>query len=186
MLSFDTTHALTSCLLTAEASAPTSRWDNPPTLLLIQDRPIDVVRSAQRETRTVQIPLFGDGQRGLPAMLHELANALTGSATTVAVDHDIDLKLLGGLLNDPGLRLLAWAVRYDDLLAQPDALDRVRRIDAVDVDGRVYHLTRLHQEAHPVVLIDEQPDPDHLPATQPALAALIAATTITASQKASA
>ncbi|HEX8630559.1 MAG TPA: hypothetical protein VF755_20560, partial [Catenuloplanes sp.] len=48
-------------------------------------------------------------------------------------------------------------------------------VDAVDVDGRVYQLTRHHRERTPIVLIDETPDPDDLPATQPALAALVAA-----------
>ena len=75
----------------------------------------------------------------------------------------------------PGLRPLAWAVCYDDLLTDTDPLTRVRRVEAVDADGRVYQLSRTTRESHPVVLVDEQPDPADLPATYPALAQLAAA-----------
>ena len=51
----------------------------------------------------------------------------------------------------------------------------LRRVEAVDVDGRVYQLSRRPGETRPVVLLDEQPDPGDLPATYPPLARLATA-----------
>jgi hypothetical protein len=86
-----------------------------------------------------------------------------------------DLDILRAALHQPELRLIAWAVCYDDLLADDEDLATVRRVETVDVDGRVYQLSLHPNDTHPVVLIDEQPDPDDLPATYPPLARLATA-----------
>ena len=52
-----------------------------------------------------------------------------------------------------------------------------RESDAVDIDGRVYQLTRLPGPEQPaVVAVDGEPHPDDTPATHPGLTALITAT----------
>jgi hypothetical protein len=63
---------------------------------------------------------------------------------------------------------LAWAVLYHDLHATPDRIGEIRRVDTVDIDGRVYQITRLRGEALAVVVIDDQPDPDATPPPTPA------------------
>jgi hypothetical protein len=172
VLSFDTTHALTSVLIAADAAAHHAHFDAAPTLLLIQDYPLPAHPGA-RAVRAVEIAL--PAEEPLPRVLHTLAAALAGNGDTthLGADRDAIAALLAEPL--PGLRVLGWGVRYDDLVADAEDLLRVRYIDAVDIDGRVYQLTRRHGEPMPVVLIDEQPDPDDLPAIQPALAALATA-----------
>src|SRR6185295_76878 len=88
--------------------------------------------------------------------------------------HPDDVAALRQALRDPspGSRLLAWAVCYDDLLADDEGIAAVRRMEAVDVDGRVYQFSRRPGEPQPVVLLDEQADPADLPATYPPLARL--------------
>jgi hypothetical protein len=171
VLSFDATHALTSCLLAADA-VHGGDWHTPPTLLLIQDHPLPA-HPGTRETRVVEIPLPADGC--LPRVLTDLAAAIASAPDTTNLD--VDLAAVAGLLAEPiaGLRLLGWGVRYDDLVTAAGGLRRVRYVDAVDIDERSYQLTRLHGETQPVVLVDDHPDPDDPPATHPALAALVTA-----------
>jgi hypothetical protein len=71
--------------------------------------------------------------------------------------------------------VLACAVLYHDISVDDDALQPVRRVDAVDIDDRTYRVTRRPGDRHPVVLIDEQPDPQDTPATLPGLTAVLAA-----------
>jgi hypothetical protein len=65
-------------------------------------------------------------------------------------------------------------VLHHDLHATPGGLRKMRRVDAVDVNGRVYQITRLRGEAIAVV-IDDQPDPGATPANHPGLTALLSA-----------
>jgi hypothetical protein len=139
---------------------------------------------------------------GIPAALHALADHLntpdtgaTGATGNAADPADASPPLAAiraELLAAPPARLLAWAVLYEDIhihantdantgagtdaWAGPDNIGEVRRVDAVDVDGRVYQLTRHRGEPAVVVLIDNQPDPADIPATQPGLGALLSAT----------
>ncbi len=196
MLSFDTTHALTGCLLHADAHAETRSLGAPPILLLLTDQPLTPTGAGRlRHIRAAAFTLppqqVAEHTDAIVGVLHDLAARLADLAQPgarsglrladgrdpgldAAVAADIYADLI--TLVEPGSRPLAWAVVYDDVLADTDSIDAVRRIDAVDVDGRVYQLTRRRGEAHAVVVIDDQPDPDDTPATHPGLAALVAAT----------
>ncbi|MEV6931594.1 hypothetical protein AB0M46_44870 [Dactylosporangium sp. NPDC051485] len=107
-------------------------------------------------------------------------------------------EIVAGLLAtaNAGMRLVACAVLYDDIHTgvHPDAATSghnpgntvgdssiaqvtvvpVRRVDAVDVDGRVYQAICL-PGAPATVVVDDEPDPHDTPATQPGLAALLTA-----------
>ena len=112
--------------------------------------------------------------QGIPGVLTDLAAALTDTAAAVA-DPDLAGFTDAIVHTTPDARLLACAVAYHDLHAAPTGIREMRRVDAVDVDGRVYQISRLHGEPVAVVVIDDQPDPDATPATQPGLAALLTA-----------
>lgn len=177
MLSFDTVHLLTGCLLQAQSDTPHGpvAADLLGTLVLAQDRPVDPTGSQPWYLRVLQMPLSSDrgGHLSLPAALQQIADGLPGHDPSLARmspaggRHSGDLDMLRAALCQPGLRLLAWAISYDDLRVHDEDVVMVRRVDAVDVDGRVYQLSLHAGEAHPVVLLDEQPDPGDLPATGP-------------------
>ncbi|WP_018909217.1 hypothetical protein [Salinispora arenicola] len=184
MLSFPAVHTLTGCLLDLEASADQLGWGCPPFLLLIQDQPSPSTPSSRtRQVTAVQVPVnparVGRYRAGLPDLLLDLAAALSadrpaGRPTLAAC---VDLNLIGDRVSDltPGLRLLTWAVCYEDVLVESDELHEIRRVDAVDADSRGYQITRLRGEPHPVVFIDEQPG-EHEPPTRPGLDRLVEAT----------
>jgi hypothetical protein len=187
VLSFDTVHALTACLLHVQHDAPRGRVaaDLLGTVVLVHDRPVTPAGSRPRHLRVLRLPLHDEpGQRqSLPAVLDRIADALlvhdrSSNAENSLGDglrRTIELDILRTGLHAPGLRLLAWAVCYDDVLADDEDVTVVRRVEAVDVDGRVYQLSLQPRDAHPVVLVDEQPDPGDLPATYPALVRLATA-----------
>ncbi|MGA8113919.1 MAG: hypothetical protein WCA46_09685 [Actinocatenispora sp.] len=179
VLSFDTVHALTDCLLQTDQDTPPDGADRLGHLLLAQDRPFGPNRWDIREARILRLPLTcGTASHPtLPAALDHLADTLTAEHTPPHGPlHEHDLQRLRDTLAEPlpALRLIAWAVLYDDIAIHADHLTPVRRVDAVDVDGRVYQLHRRHTEQRPVVLIDEHPG-SPLTATQPALARLVTA-----------
>jgi hypothetical protein len=189
VLSLDTVHALVDHLVQLDTAqpAPARRLRELGTIALVHDFALRHGTPDQRGLRVLQLPLVTDHRRHqpLPATLHAIADALIADAraghppqhSDVALDpFDLTVLRQEALRPDPGLRPLAWAVCYDDLLTDTDPLTRVRRVEAVDADGRVYQLSRTTRESHPVVLVDEQPDPADLPATYPALAQLAAAT----------
>ncbi|WP_432833006.1 hypothetical protein [Dactylosporangium sp. CA-092794] len=190
MLSFATVHAITACLLNVEHDTPpvpVAAAEHLGTIVLAQDQPACPASGPLRALRLLSRPLLGDERRHLtlPAVLDQIADAITADGAAPAPwpghsDHGPlhrdDLAALRRALCEsrPGLRLLAWAICYDDLLADDEDIVAVRRVEAVDVDGRVYQISRRPGEPGPVVLLDEQADPDDLPATYPPLARLAA------------
>jgi hypothetical protein len=182
VLSFDTTHAVTGCLLQADAEATSFGFRGPAVLLVLHDRPLTPPGSRRlRQLRAVAYTVdpheLAAHAQGLPGVLTDLAAALTRSTTTPTTGRGIDLAMVTDAIAHvpPDSRLLAWAVLYHDLHAGPAGIHEVRRVDAVDVEGRLYQITRRHREAFAVVAVDDQPDPDAVPATHPGLTALIAA-----------
>ncbi len=175
MLSFTAVHTLTGCLVVADAEAGALGWGTPVTLLLVHDRP-QPTGDPVPEMRSVEFPLRrGDlltDPAGIPALLNCLAADLhqPGSPYRAALD-----TILGLIRRSaPDAELRAWATCYTDApTGQPR---QVRRIDAVDTDGRLYELTRLRGEDHPLLAVDDTPNPDGAPATYPGLSALLAAT----------
>ncbi|WP_229705713.1 hypothetical protein [Micromonospora sonchi] len=184
-MSFNAVHTLTGCLLDVEANADLLGWGQPPLLLLVQDRPAPSAASGtRRQMRVAHLPLngtrLGRYRAGLADFLPDLAAALradrpVGRPSLAAC---VDIGLIADLLADPtpGLRLLAWAVRYEDVLVAPDEIHEVRRIDAVDADRRGYQITRQRDEPRPVVCIDKPLGHDDAPATRSGLTRLVQAT----------
>ncbi|MCO1597616.1 hypothetical protein M8C17_20910 [Micromonospora sp. RHAY321] len=182
MLSFPAVHTLAGCLLATNADADVLGWGRPATLLLIHDRPLHAGCPAKlRAMRSVEFPLHPDGlltePAGLPALLHRLATGLD-HPLSAAMPYRATLDTIIGLIRDtaPDARLLAWAALYDDILTVAGGPRQARRIDAVDTDGRVYQLTHLCGEDHPLLAVDETPAAANTPATGPGLAALLAGT----------
>ncbi|PWR06805.1 hypothetical protein DKT69_36105, partial [Micromonospora sicca] len=172
MLSFPAVHTLATCLLTVDADADVLGWGRPATLLLIHDRPLHPDCPAKlRAMRSVEFPLHPDDlltePAGLPALLHRLATGLGHPNSNAAMPYRAALDTIIGLVRDtePDARLLAWAALYDDILTVYGMPRQARRIDTVDTDGRVYQLTHLRGDDHPLLSIDDTPDPENTPAT---------------------
>ncbi|WP_428962986.1 hypothetical protein [Micromonospora fluostatini] len=136
MLSFAAVRALTGFLVDVEADADSLGWSRPPLLLLVQDLPAPSTTTvARRQIRALHLPLrparVGRYRAGLPDFLADLAAALRtnpplGRPTLAAC---VDLGRIADLLTDPlpGLRLVAWAICYEDVLVAPDDLHEIRR-----------------------------------------------------------
>lgn len=179
MLSPTTTRAVIGCLLHADAHIPSGNGGSPPVLIVIHQRPSRSAGGRLRRLRTIVCPLHPNGlaSPGLADLLIELAAHLTGAPLATSRANLCPMVCAAlRTATRTGARLLAYAVRYDDVLADAEAICGVHRVDAIDIDGRVYQITRPDGAATAVVLVDEQPDPDDTPATQPGLAALVAAT----------
>ncbi|PWU60656.1 hypothetical protein DLE60_09885 [Micromonospora globispora] len=182
MLSFTAVHTVSQCLLTANAEAEITGWGTPPTLLLIHHLRAELTVPTLHEMSVVEFPLHPDDlltdPAGLPALLQRLAHALhhTDEAASMPYQATLDtiIRLIRG--TRPAARLLAWAAIYDDIHTLHGRLRPARRVDAVDLDGRAYHLTDLRGEEPPLLAADDTPNPDDMPATLPGLAALLAAT----------
>jgi hypothetical protein len=201
VLSFDTTHAITGCLVHSEADLHAAGWGHPPLLALLHDQPhtdAPAWGGRLRRIRADLVPIsateLAAHPNGLPGYLHDLAAHLTAPLgeplptghRRIGVAAVVAALRAARRASPPGvpIRALAWAVLYEDISTvtaldpnDVDEVDEVRRVDALDSDGRVYQLTRRRFETAAVVLIDEQPDPADTPATIPALAALLSATT---------
>ncbi|MEV0003481.1 hypothetical protein AB0H28_14500 [Micromonospora sp. NPDC050980] len=181
MLSFDAVHNLCTCLI--EASTESARFDfnQLPTLLLVHDWPL-IAAAASRgpAMRSVEFPPHPDdvldNPAGLPALLHHLAATLHSTPKVTPYHRTLDTIITRIRHAVPDTRLLAWAACYADVSTLDGELRQVRRIDAVDTDGRLYKLTHFSGEEHPLVLVDDIPDSRDLPATYPGLVALLAAT----------
>ncbi|MFI7523801.1 hypothetical protein [Micromonospora globbae] len=181
MLSSDTVRALTECVIAADADADQMGWGQRPTLLLVHDRLPTPARPNQRHAmRSLEFPLHPDDlladSAGLPALLHRLAAALTQPTETSPYQATLDTIIDRIHVSAPDARLVAWAACYDDTHTRGGQPRQARRVDAVDADGRVYQLTHPRGEDHPLVLVDDTPNPHDLPATYPGLVALLAAT----------
>ncbi|PZG09666.1 hypothetical protein C1I95_28770 [Micromonospora craterilacus] len=179
MLSFDAVHALAGSLVAAETDAHTAGWRQPATVLLIHSQPLlDAALQQRPAPRSLHFPLRRDEPRanmaGLPTLLSSLAVGI-GSPDT---PYRATLNAIGQQIRrtEPDARLMAWAACYEDIHTISGHSQRVRCVDAADVDGRAYRITRLHGEDHPQTLVDDHPDPDHTPATYPGLVALVTAT----------
>ncbi|MEV1329916.1 hypothetical protein AB0J20_10115 [Micromonospora costi] len=182
MLSSDTVRALTECVIAADADADQMGWGQPPTLLLVHDWLPTPARPEQRHAmRSLEFPLHPDDlltdPAGLPALLHRLAAGLTNPTEITPYQATLDTIIDRIRASAPDARLVAWAACYADIHTRDGQPRQARRVDAVDADGRVYQLTHLRGEDHPLVLVDDTPDPHDLPATYPGLVALLAATT---------
>ena len=182
MLSFTAVHTVSQCLLTANAEAEITGWGTPPTLLLIHHLRAELTVPTLHEMSVVEFPLHPDDlltePAGLPALLHRLARALHHTDDTASTPYQATLDTITRLIRGtrPAARLLAWAALYDDIHTLHGLARSARRVDAIDIDGRAYHLTALHGEEHPLLAVDDTPRADDMPATLPGLAALLAAT----------
>ncbi|MEU1606052.1 hypothetical protein [Micromonospora matsumotoense] len=180
MLSSNAVHTLTACLIEADADAEQFGWGQTATVLLIHDWPLNPAIPRQRRMRSLEFPLHPEDllrdPAGLPALLHRLADSLRLPATPAPYQKILQTMLARARMTAADVRLLAWAVCYDDIHVRDGQPQRFRRVDAVDIDARVYQLTHAPGEDHPLVVIDETPDPADTPATQPGLAALLTAT----------
>ncbi|MBM0273980.1 hypothetical protein JM949_00140 [Micromonospora sp. STR1s_6] len=181
MLSFTAVHNLCTCLIEASTDSTRFAWNQPPTLLLVHDWPLITAATPRGPAmRSLEFPAHPDDMldnpAGLPALLHRLAATLHSTPRGTPYNRTLDTIMTRIRDAAPDTRLLAWAACYGDL----DTLDgeprQIRRVDAVDIDGRLYQLTHLTGEEHPLVLVDDTPDPRDLPATYPGLVALLAAT----------
>ncbi|ROO63006.1 hypothetical protein EDC02_5015 [Micromonospora sp. Llam0] len=163
MLSFRTTHAITGELIAATHSA---HWRGHPLLLLIQDRPAaqpTVPDARHLRVTPIDLPerLWTERPGGVAAVLHILA-----AGAVHPTRHDDDSF-------GPDARTLAVAVCYDDIVTAPALVAAIRRVEAVDTDGRVYQLSQLPDEDNAVVIVNERPDPRDTPATYPGLRGLL-------------
>jgi hypothetical protein len=168
MLSFRTTHAITGELLAATRSAG---WSSHPLLLIIEDRPAghpDHPDARHLRVTPIDLPeqLWAAHPGGVAAVLEDLAGGVQDPSRPIR-HHDGSFG--------PHARLLAVAVCYDDIATDPDndTVAMVRRVDAVDTDGRVYQLTQLPTETNAIAFLDEEPDPRDTPATHPGLSGLL-------------
>jgi hypothetical protein len=162
MLSFRTTHAITGELLAVTRSAGSS---SRPLLLIIEDRPAGHPASPDaRHLRVTPIDLpeqlWTAHPGGVAAVLEDLAAATLHPSRPIRHRDDSF---------GPDARLLAVAVCYDDIATDPDTdtVAAIRRVDAVDTDGRVYQLSQLPTEKNAIAILDEEPDPRDTPATHP-------------------
>ena len=113
---------------------------------------------------------------GVPGLLGALANTLsthpnaatTGSVAVQVIGREIHRTVIAA-------RLIAWAVLCDDLHTDDTGIHPVRRVDAVDIDQRVYQLRRHADQVVGLVVVDDTPDPADTPATQPPLSRLVTA-----------
>lgn len=181
MLSFNAVHTLTTCLVEADADAERLGWGQSPTMLLVHDWPLNpVISRRMRKMRSLEFPLHPEDllsdPAGLPALLHRLADSLRHPATPTPYQTTLQTMVARVRATAPDVRLLAWAACYDDIHTREGQPQQVRRVDAVDTDGRLYQLTRETGEDHPFVLVNDTPDPNDIPATHPGLVALLAAT----------
>ncbi|MFJ6199149.1 hypothetical protein [Micromonospora sp. NPDC092111] len=180
VLSFKAVHTLTACLVDADADAEHLGWGQPPTMLLVHDWPLNPAIPRRRKMRSLEFPLHPEDllrdPAGLPALLHRLADSLRHPATPTPYQKILQTMLARAHATAPDVRLLAWAVCYHDIHVRDGQPQRVRRVDAVDIDARVYQLTHALGEDHPLAVIDETPDPADTPATHSGLVALLTAT----------
>ncbi len=171
MLSSHTIHALTGCLLDAEAHADTHGWRQPPMIILLRAQRLHPTHGRGRRLDTILLPIHPDvagHAGGIPAILRDLAQRLTdipagtdseaaAALSTVVADELLDQT-------SPGARLLGCGILHEDTHILGTDVRQVRHVDAVDADRRLYRLTRLSGQSRPAAVVDDQPDPQDCPA----------------------
>lgn len=167
MLSPTTIHILINQLVDEVLSLPA------PTLLMIHDGPVAHATDSNTRGMNVLRESIGDlrpWRTGVPGLLTDLSQAIATRTPNPR------LRLMADAVTTtiPGMRLTALAVHYTDITTMAGQINRVDRVDAVDTDGRVYQVLRI-EGGHPWIAVDATPDPDDIPATQPGLAAILAA-----------
>lgn len=168
MLNFPTSHALTDALIIATQSPGlTARL---PVVLFLYELAEDGTGHPIR-CQVIRPRRSTDGE-GLDTTIVGRLEALTRDR----IDSEGPISTVMAAVNaaagaDPGFRMLACAALDDDVVIADDGPHVCRRLDAVDIDGRVYQLTRYRAETHPVVTIDETPR--DTPAAVPALRAAL-------------
>lgn len=181
MLSFDTVHAITDSLLDLHRDPTVARLSDPPVLVVLHDQPVTTDTDTKVRYRTITTTYVPHAfaptdTRHIDDVLHRLAGAYRNDRTTAPDPTNLRHLFTASNTGAPVPRLLAWALLYHDVSTDGShEVHLVRRVDAIDTDARVYQVTRLRHEPHPFVVIDEEPDAGAIPATQPALSALLGA-----------
>ena len=169
MLPFDTIHAVVGCLIDADACAEDSGWNEFPAVLVLHER--RPATHATTSTCQIRLDVIAVPDRRWLEHPTGVVGVLTDLATTWPDPPTGDTD---GEESDS--RLLAWAVVYEDIRAEGTTdLAEVRHIDALDIDGRTYQITRVRGEDRAVVVIDDDPVPARTSATRAGLAALLGA-----------
>jgi hypothetical protein len=170
MLTFPTSHALTEALITAAQSPElTARL---PIVLFLYEMADNGTGHLIR--CHVIRPRHSGGTEGLDTTIVSRLEALTREHPDTEGPIPVVMAAVNAGAGDaPGFRMLACAALDDDIVIADDGPHRCRRLDAVDVDGRVYQLTRYHTENHPVVTVDDVDEPRDTPAAVPALQAAL-------------
>lgn len=175
MLTFPTSHALTGALIAA-AQSPYLAARLPIVLFLYE--------TADNTTgHPISCHVIHPRRTGSPQALDTTIVDRIHSLTCQYTDTDgpipaVMAAVTAAVGDAPGFRMLACAALDDDIVIADDNPHGCRRLDAVDIDGRVYQLTRYHTEIHPIVTVadaDEPRDtPGAVPAAVPALQAALA------------
>ncbi|WP_412738502.1 hypothetical protein [Krasilnikovia sp. MM14-A1259] len=166
MLTFPTSHALTDALITA-IQTPDLTVRLPIVLFLYEVANTDTEHLIRCH---VVRPRHSNGAEGLDTTIVGRIEALThGHTETQGPIPALIASVNVTTGNAPGFRMLACAALDDDIVIAANEPHGCRRLDAVDIDGRVYQLTRYHAETHPVVTVDDADGPRDTPATIPPL-----------------
>ncbi len=159
MLPLSTVHAITDSLRAAETTAHRAGWSRPPALLAIGEQPA----TGGGPPRIVAVPMRVDGEKwhrhpgGPTAVLAEIATFLRDPVAQTIISLAAE--------HDPRTRLLGWAVIYDDRVDAEHG-GQVRRVDAVDLDRRLYRLTRTRDSDQVVAVLDDDPATEGGPPTR--------------------
>lgn len=170
MLTFPTSHALTDALIAA-AQNPLLAAPLPIVLFLYE--------TADNDTRHqirchVIRPRHTNNPQTLDTTIVDRVQSLTCQYTDTDGPIPALMAAVTAAVGDaPGFRMLACAALDDNIVIADDSPHGCRRLDAVDIDGRVYQLTRYHAETHPVVTVDDADEPRDTPAAIPALQAAL-------------
>jgi hypothetical protein len=164
MLSFDTTHHLTDLLLGVEAVTADHGSPTVPILVAIWDQPSTVRGVRQLRAAPLPVPSYAwlAHPAGIAGVLTTVAAALRSPTAQAA------LRLARDLFDQ---RLVTAALVYQTRTDTTVA----RYVDAVDVDGRLYRLTRPAGGDHVSIAIDDDPT-DTDPPTRALLTAIVHAT----------
>jgi hypothetical protein len=166
MLTFPTSHALTAALTTVTQS-PVLTARLPILLFLYEIADNDTEHLIRCH---VIRPQSSSGPDGSDTTVVGRLDALIREHTDTQGPIPAVMAAVNATVGDtPGFRMLACAALDDDIVIAADGPHGCRRLDAVDIDGRVYQLTRYHAETRTVVTVDDVDEPCGIPAAVPAL-----------------